>query len=101
MIENGKDFDALIDDSEEFVTESGKIVTGADLDAMAEELEKTDFDLSLIRPRGRPLLGDAPSKVLQVRLDPELATKLNKRAETEHTTNSEIMRQALNRYLAS
>lgn len=90
-----------IDDREEYVTETGKIITGAEMDAFAEEFATTDIDLSKLKPRGRPLLGLAPSKVLQVRLDPELALKLNERAETENTTKSEIMRQALTRYLAS
>lgn len=51
--------------------------------------------------RGRPTLGDGPSRVVQVRLDPELFGDLESRIEAEGTTASVIMREALRRYLAS
>lgn len=51
--------------------------------------------------RGRPPLGDGPSRVVQVRLDPDLFGDLESRIEAEGTTASVIMREALRRYLAS
>jgi hypothetical protein len=48
---------------------------------------------------GRPMLGNAPSEVVPVRLDPELREAVEARAEAEHTTTSEIIRVALRRFL--
>jgi hypothetical protein len=49
--------------------------------------------------RGRPTIGDAPSSVESVRLDPELRRQLLERAEADGTTPSELIREALRRYL--
>ena len=49
--------------------------------------------------RGRPTLGNAPASVESVRLDPELRRQLLDRAEAEGTTTSELIREALRRYL--
>ena len=49
--------------------------------------------------RGRPALGSAPASVESVRLDPELRRLLLDRAEAEGTTTSELIREALRRYL--
>ncbi|MGE5131446.1 MAG: CopG family transcriptional regulator [Gemmatimonadota bacterium] len=51
------------------------------------------------RRRGRPMLGSAPSEVVPVRLDPDLRLAGEARAEAEHTTTSEIIREALSRFL--
>ena len=51
--------------------------------------------------RGRPPLGEGPSRVVQVRLDPDLHSDLEARVESEGATASAIMREALRRYLAS
>lgn len=98
---NKKKYESYEDNREAIVTATGKILTAAELDVMADELPSMEFDIDKIRPRGRPLLGDAPSKIVQVRLDPELAEKLSVRAEQDHTTSSDVLRQALTRYLAS
>ena len=49
--------------------------------------------------RGRPTLGSAPATVESVRLDPELRAELLERAQSEGTTTSEIIREALRRFL--
>jgi hypothetical protein len=49
--------------------------------------------------RGRPTLANAPSSVEPVRLYPELRRQLLDRAEAEGTTTSELIREALRRYL--
>jgi hypothetical protein len=47
------------------------------------------------------MLGAAPADVVPVRLDPDLKQAVKARAEAEHTTTSEIIREALRRFLAS
>lgn len=76
--------------------------TEEQLQAWADEAEAgyEDHELIVIR-RGRPPLGDGPSRVVQVRLDPELYSDLETRVESEGATASAIMREALRRYLAS
>lgn len=49
--------------------------------------------------RGRPRLGTGPSEVVPVRLDPQLRRALERRADEEHTTQSDLIRRALRRYL--
>lgn len=66
---------------------------------MAREAE-AGFDIATLRRRpGRPAMGSAPAESLPVRLDPELRQALNDRAESDNTTASEIVREALRRYL--
>ena len=60
-----------------------------------------DHQLTVVYRRGRPPLGQGPSRVVQVRLDPELYSDLETRIESEGATASAIMREALRRYLAS
>jgi hypothetical protein len=76
--------------------------TEEQLQAWADEAEAgyEDHELIVIR-RGRPPLGEGPSRVVQVRLDPELYSELETRIESEGATASAIMREALRRYLAS
>jgi hypothetical protein len=76
--------------------------TDAQLDQWAAEAEAgfEPHQLGRFR-RGRPPLGQGPSRVVQVRLDPELYSDLETRIETEGATASTIMREALRRYLAS
>lgn len=78
------------------------IPTDAQLDQWATEAEAgfEPHQLGRFR-RGRPSLGDGPSRVVQVRLDPELYSDLETRIESEGATASTIMREALRRYLAS
>lgn len=43
------------------------------------------------------MLGTAPAEVVPVRLDPDLKQAMEAHAEAEHTTTSEIIREALRR----
>jgi predicted transcriptional regulator len=45
------------------------------------------------------MLGSAPSEVVPVRLDPDLKQAVEARAVADHTSTSEIIRQALRRFL--
>ena len=65
----------------------------------ADEAE-AGYDPSRLRPRGgRPRMGSAPAEVVPVRLDPELRAAVEARASAEHTSTSEIIREALRRFL--
>lgn len=69
---------------------------------MADEAERGyDVDALRGRPRGRgrPMIGEAPSEVVPVRLDPALRQAVEARAESDDTTASDIIRQALRRFL--
>jgi hypothetical protein len=76
------------------------VLTDADIQALADEAERGhDVEVLKTRRRGRPMLGTAPAEVVPVRLDPELKEAVETRAEEDHTTTSEIIRQALRRFL--
>jgi hypothetical protein len=68
-------------------TRTGRTLTDDDIEAL-----KT-------RRRGRPPMGSGPADVVPVRIDPELRAAIEARAEAEHTTTSEIIREALRRFL--
>jgi predicted transcriptional regulator len=44
-------------------------------------------------------MGSAPADVVPVRLDPELRADVEARADADHTTTSDIIREALRRFL--
>jgi hypothetical protein len=82
-------------------TSAGKELTDADLDAIAEEVEHKEYDVEQLktRRRGRPSMGSGPAEVVPVRLDPELRAAIDARAAVDRTTTSEIIREALRRFL--
>jgi len=82
-------------------TRTGRVLGEADLDAIAEEVESMDYDVTALkaRRRGRPAMGAGPAEVVPVRIDPELRAAIDARAEADHTTTSEVIREALRRYL--
>ena len=82
-------------------TSTGRVLTDDDLDAIADEVEHASYDVEELMPRrrGRPMMGSQPAEVVPVRIDPELRAAVDARALAEHTTTSEIIREALRRYL--
>jgi len=83
-----------------YKTKTGRTLTDDDIQAMADEAER-GYDVAALkaRRRGRPMLGAAPADIVPVRLDPDLKQAVEARAEAEHTTTSEIIREALRRFL--
>lgn len=83
-------------------TKSGRPITDVDVEKLAAEAE-AGYDVEQLiarrNKRGRPTIGNAPSSVESVRLDPELRRQLLERAEADGTTPSELIREALRRYL--
>jgi hypothetical protein len=82
-------------------TRSGRTLTDEEIDALATEVAETDYDVENLktRRRGRPSMGSGPADVVPVRIDPELRDAIEARAEAEHTTTSEIIREAIRRFL--
>ncbi len=88
-------------DHRTYKTASGRELTEADIEQLAEEAESADYDVEAItaRRRGRPLIGSAPAEVVPVRLDPDLKAAVDARADADDTTSSEVIRRALRAYL--
>lgn len=90
----------MTEEEKSYKTKTGKVLTDAEIEAMADEAERGyDPEVLKARRRGRPMLGTAPSEIVPVRLDPDLRQAVEARAEADHTTTSEIIRQALRRFL--
>jgi hypothetical protein len=80
-------------------TNSGVELTDEVLEQMAGEAD-AGLDVTKLRRRpGRPAMGSGPALALPVRLDPELRQALDERAAAEQTTASDVVREALRRYL--
>ncbi len=78
---------------------AGVDLTDEVLERMAEEAE-AGLDVTKLRRRpGRPAMGSGPADTLPVRLDPELRRAVDDRAAADHTTASDVVREALRRYL--
>lgn len=83
-----------------FTTKTGRVLSDADIEALADEAERGyAFEDLKRRRRGRPMLGSAPAEVVPVRLDPALKQAVEDRARDSDTSVSEIIREALRRFL--
>ncbi|MGY6499315.1 MAG: CopG family ribbon-helix-helix protein [Acidimicrobiales bacterium] len=80
-------------------TKSGVELTDDVLDRMADDAEQGLDTSQLLRRPGRPAMGSGPATTFPVRLDPELREALDHRAKHDDTTASEVIREALRRYL--
>ena len=82
-------------------TASGRVLTEEDIDAIAAQVETVEFDVEVLksRRRGRPMIGTAPAEVVPVRIDPQLKAAVDARAAADQTTASDVIREALRRYL--
>jgi hypothetical protein len=90
----------MSDKTKTYRTKTGKVLTDTDIDALADEVEgEYGVDALKTRRRGRPSMGSAAADVVPVRLDPELKEAVESRAEREQTTTSEIIREALRKFL--
>jgi hypothetical protein len=80
---------------------SGIVINDSDIQRMADDVATRDFDLSkFTRLPGRPLMGKAVAEVVPVRIEPSIVKSIDRRAKKEGTTRSDIIRQAINNYLA-
>lgn len=86
--------------SRTYTTKTGRELTDADIEALADEAEREyDVDDLKSRRRGRPMLGSAPAEVVPVRLDPELKQAVEERARDDDTTVSALIREAIRRFI--
>jgi predicted transcriptional regulator len=65
----------------EGATVAGQPVTDEQIWEWAAEAER-GYDVSRLKPRGRPLMGNRPAKVTTIRLEPTLDAALDERAES-------------------
>ncbi|HEY1855174.1 MAG TPA: CopG family transcriptional regulator [Solirubrobacterales bacterium] len=83
-------------------TASGKPITDDLIEKLAEKAQSGyDVEETLRRRPGRPSIGSGPARVESVRLDPELRSALERRAEKDHEATSSVIRKALREYLAA
>ncbi len=82
-------------------TRSGRTLSDEELEALSTEVAEKDYDTDVLkrRQRGRPPMGSGPADVVPVRIDPELRAAIEARAEADHATTSEIIREAIRRFL--
>ncbi len=82
-------------------TRSGRTLTDEDLDTLATDVADMNYDVGVLktRRRGRPPMGSGPADVVPVRIDPELLAAIESRAEADDATTSEIIREAIRRFL--
>lgn len=77
----------------------GEPVTDDLIERLSAETE-AGYDVEALKRRGgRRPLGSAPATVVPVRLSPELRAALTARAEADHTSSSDVIRQALSAWL--
>ena len=85
----------------------GRAIDGTELteEVIAKMVAEAEagFDVSKLRVirrgPGRPPMGSAAAEPFPVRLDPELRRALDERAAADHTTASELIREALRQFL--
>jgi hypothetical protein len=88
--------------SKTYKTETGQTLTDEDIERMADEIAQPDYDPGpMKRPVGRPPLENSLNEMLPIRLDSELRSAIEKRAKKEKTSSSELVREAVRKYLAS
>ena len=88
-------------DPKSYRTASGKTLTDADIEALADDVATTDYDVGKLRARrrGRPAMGSGPAEMVPVRIDPELRAAIEERATADEMTTSEVIRAAIRRFL--
>jgi type I restriction enzyme, R subunit len=91
----------MTDEPRIYRTKSGRALTDADIAALSDEAERGyDVEHFVKRP-GRPRIGSAPAVVVPVRLHADLQGALKALADADQTSVSEIVRDALQTYLAT
>lgn len=73
---------------------NGAPVSDEQIQEWADEAE-AGYDVEKPRKRGRPTIGEGPGAVVPVRMDTALLEALNERAEREHVSRSEAIREAV------
>ena len=85
--------------STHYGTVGGVDITDEVVDRLVEHAEAGFPGVTPRRATGRPALGSGPATTVAVRLDPDLHRALVERVEGDHTNASQIIRDALRKYL--
>ena len=85
-------------------TRSGKAFTDTDINEIAAKFEQRDFTaeeiVTIKKTRRRsPRIGDSNAEVVTFRAPPTYKVRIAERAHAEHTTESQVIRDALDAYL--
>ena len=81
-------------------TVDGRPITDAEIDDMVADAE-AEYPNAIPRPVGRPCtVGGRRAETVTVRLDPGRLDALRSRADHDHSTTSDVIRRALDTYLA-
>ena len=79
---------------------NGKPVTDSQIDEWADEAER-GYDVTQLKPRGRPTMGARAARVTTLRLEPSLEAALDDRVARDGSSRSEVIRAALRAWLES
>lgn len=79
-------------------TINGIPVTDEMIEGWVDEAE-AGYDVAALRKRGRPTIGEGPGTVVPVRMDEALLKALNARADREHVSRSEAIREAIRAWI--
>ena len=79
-------------------------LTDDEIADIASEFERQDFsddEVATIKKTRRrsPTLGEAPAEVYSFRAPPSYKRRIKKRAEEDHTSQAQVVRDALDAYL--
>ena len=81
---------------------AGEKLTDGVFDRKLDKLTTRDIDLSgLTRLPSRPLMGKEAAEVVPVRIEPAIVKSMDRRAQRKEKARSDIIHQALSKYLAS
>ena len=83
-----------------FTFPTGGSISEEQIAAWADEAER-GYDIAALKRRGRPRIGSGVAQVSAIRLDPELDAALTERAQADHVSRSEVVRNALRSWLSS
>ncbi len=91
----------MSDEPRTYRTKTGRVLNEVDIAALADEAER-GYDVEHLPKRsGRPRLGSAPAVVVPVRFHADLHQAAKALADSERTSLSELVRDALRDYLGS
>ena len=79
----------------------GESLTDAEIDKLSDEIAAGRYEEAFVQAvrRGRPAMGSGPASVVPVRIDPDLKAAVVARAAADDTTVSELIREAIRRYI--
>lgn len=91
----------MSDEPRIYRTKTGRVLTDAQMQALADEAEQ-GYDVDhLVKKPGRPRIGSAPAVVVPVRLHAGMHGAVKALAEAEQTSVSELVRDAIGDYLST